>query len=64
MAADFTEEEFPTMEAFQDEDRAIPCREVERNTPFKIMKEENITTKNGEAIILTLKSGSGTILRA
>ena len=58
------EEDFPTVESFQNADRAVPWREVELNIPYKIIREDIQQTKKGEGMILTLKSSQGIIIRA
>lgn len=58
------EEEFPTLESFDEQDRAIAWRNVEQDKPYKIIQQEVQPTKKGDGQIITLKSRDGVLVRA
>ena len=69
---------FPTEEDFLTEDNHFPCiadftnqkqgtipwREVEYNTPWKVLEIEEMMTVNGKKMVLTLQKQDSTIVKA
>ena len=41
-------------EFMEDEEKAIPWRDVERNIPFKVLQLDEVTTVNGKDMIVKL----------
>ena len=56
---------FPSDAEFVDSDEpAIPWREVECGIPYQIVQTRILTTKNGEAMIITLQKRDGSTVNA
>ena len=55
--ADFTKQQ-------QQQNTVIPWREVEMNTPLKVLETDEIMTVNGKALVITLQKSDNTIFKA
>ena len=51
-------------EFMEDEEKAIPWRDVECNIPFKVLLLDEVTTVNGKNMIVKLQKRDNTIVKA
>ena len=57
--------DFPTVAEFKkEEETAIPWRDVECNIPLKVLETNEISTVNGNALIVKMKKRDDTIIKA
>ena len=57
--------DFPNIMEFTKQSRnMIPWRDVECNTPFKVLGINEITTVNGKAMVVTLQKQDNTTIKA
>ena len=56
---------FPSIAEFtKEEEKSIPWRDVECNIPFKVLEMNEISTVNGNALIVKMQKSDNTIIKA
>ena len=65
MQSNVDDVQFPTLDEVMDEGGSdtIPFKLVEENIVYRIVEARNVTTRNGDTMVLTLKDQAGTVVK-